>query len=436
MKKISLFFAFIAIGQIFYAQTIDEFTITKEFAEKINNLYRTGLSFKCYNNGLAKVFNGQGVGFINKNGDVVIPIQYDYVRPLSDGLAVVADKDGHYGVFDSMGNNVIPFRYNLIEDFESGVAWARMGELWGVIDKMGNTVVPFQYSWTYDFYDGVAWVSKSGKLSVIDTKGNIAFDASQYEAFYPFHNGYAWVKKEGRWGLIDKQGKIVIPFSSKQYEEYGYFQDGLIWVMDKQRKYGAIDLRGNIVIPFVYSDFSYFENGLAWAYKNGKWGIINKKGNTVIPFQYNFVCDNCERPAYICETQYVYLQDLYDTEFKDSVAAIKKEEKWGFTNKKGKILVPFQFDIANFDNGLYWVEKDGKEGMIDENGNFITQSRVQYKNIGNYNGKMKILGYSESLYLVEYYTTHNGRHITFSGFMDKNGNCTIAEDIIELQIKN
>lgn len=436
MKKIGLILAFIAMGLSAYAQTVDEFTITKEFAEKINKLYRTKLSFKCYNNGLAEVFNGEGVGFINKNGDVVIPIQYDYVRPLSDGLAVVADKEGHYGAFDSLGNIVIPFRYNHIEDFGSGVAWARMGELWGVIDKMGNTVVPFQYSWTYDFYDGVAWVSKNGKLSVIDTKGNIVFDASQYEAFYPFHNGYAWVKKEGRWGLIDKHGKIVIPFSSKQYEEYGFLQDGLIWVKDKQSKYGVIDLRGNIVIPFVYSDFSYFENGSAWAYKNNKWGIINRKGNTIIPFQYNFACDFLARPAYRPVTQYVYLRDLYETEFKDSVAAIKKGDKWGFTNMKGKILVPFQYDIASFDNGLYWVEKDGKEGMIDENGNFITQSRVQYKNIGNYNGKMKILGYSESLYLVEYYTTHNGRHITFSGFMDKNGNCTITEDIIELQIKN
>ena len=35
--------------------------------------------------------------FINKNGDIVIPIEYDDARSFSGGLAVV-EKDGKWGI--------------------------------------------------------------------------------------------------------------------------------------------------------------------------------------------------------------------------------------------------------------------------------------------------------------------------------------------------
>jgi|GEM_PF-3369843 len=46
--------------------------------------------------------------------------------------------------------------------------------------------------------------------------------------------------------------------------------------------------------------------------------------------------------------------------------------KWGYVNKRGKIVIPFKYYTAgNFSEGLARVDLDGKWGFIDKNGNDV-----------------------------------------------------------------
>jgi hypothetical protein len=74
-------------------------------------------------------------GFIDKNGNQVIPLEYDYARGFSEcGLAVVS-KNGLVGAIDTNGNEVIPFIYQSISDFSAdGVAWVVEGKKHGIIE--------------------------------------------------------------------------------------------------------------------------------------------------------------------------------------------------------------------------------------------------------------------------------------------------------------
>ena len=48
------------------------------------------------------------------------------------------------------------------------------------------------------------------------------------------------------------------------------------------------------------------------------------------------------------------------------------EGKWGYVNKKGKLVIPVQYDDANyFSVGLACVKKNDKYGFIDSSGNQI-----------------------------------------------------------------
>ena len=66
-----------------------------------------------------------------------------------------------------------------------------------------------------------------------------------------------------------------------------------------------------------------FHNGLSCVKQNGKYGFIDKKGKVIIPFQF----DDAES-------------------FSDGLAKVRQNDKYGFVDKEGKVVVPFLFDAA------------------------------------------------------------------------------------------
>ena len=72
--------------------------------------------------------------------------------------------------------------------------------------------------------------------------------------------------------------------------------------------------------------------------------------------------------------------DISDYEYKiengkfedNQLAKVKKYNKWGFVNKKGKEIIPVQYEeVDKFHNGLSRVKKNGKYGYIDKTGKEI-----------------------------------------------------------------
>ena len=87
---------------------------------------------------------------------------------------------------------------------------------------------------------------------------------------------------------------------------------------------------------------------------NGKYRFQNYKEEIVIPCLYDDV-------------------NLFE---KDSITGVKVGDKWGFINRTGKVLIPFQFDKAdNFYEGLAAVKKDGLWGFIDLKGNWVIKPK-------------------------------------------------------------
>ena len=123
--------------------------------------------------------NGQ-IGFIDTNGEEVIPFIYDSPIPFGDdefseGRAVVY-KDGKAGVIDLEGNVIIPFKYKRIHDCREGMIWAvNENRKDGFLNRNGEIVIPFgKYHIESDFNEGfiAAWNEEQGNV-YIDKKGNI-----------------------------------------------------------------------------------------------------------------------------------------------------------------------------------------------------------------------------------------------------------------------
>ncbi len=196
-------------------------------------------------------------GYIDKSGEIVIPLCYDDLGDFHEDLAAAAIK-GKWGFINRIGEVVIPFEYDGAKFFSEGLVAVKREKKWGFIDKYGREVIPFEYD-------------------------DLAYGKER------FSNGVVIVKKGKEYGVIDKNGAQIIPFA------YQYVSDGGegFFTITENNKSGFIDRDGKVICPCRYDHVSKFHNGLATvSIKTGSGlldsieGYINTKGEEVIPCQY------------------------------------------------------------------------------------------------------------------------------------------------------
>jgi hypothetical protein len=170
----------------------------------------------------------------------------------------------------------------------------------------------------------------------------------------PFSEGLASVREligpPYGLGYIDHTGKIVI---APQFQ-YAYpFCEGLAQVTNSDHLTGFIDHSGKWVIPAQYTESggeSNFSEGLACVGKkvdappgpsatgipivNFIWGYIDKTGTQVIPFQFTDA-----------------------SAFHDGLAVVSDSKGYGYIDKSGAYAFPARFRLAwSFSEGLARVQ--------------------------------------------------------------------------------
>ena len=109
--------------------------------------------------------------------------------------------------------------------------------------------------------------------------------------------------------------------------------------------------------PLKYDDAWDFSEGLAWVEVNEKYGFIDKSGKVVIPIKYD---------------------DAWD--FSEGLAKVELNGKWGFIDKTDKAVIPIKYDYAwSFSEGLARVERlNGKWGFIDKTDKVVIPIKYDY----------------------------------------------------------
>lgn len=74
-------------------------------------------------------------GFIDKQGQITIPIDYDYCGDFSDGLAVF-EKNGKMGYLDKNGKEVIKAQFDYCKSFHEGLASLEPTENMDILTKL------------------------------------------------------------------------------------------------------------------------------------------------------------------------------------------------------------------------------------------------------------------------------------------------------------
>jgi hypothetical protein len=91
---------------------------------------------------------------------------------------LVVDVDGKYGFIDRSGQFVIPLLFDFAWGFSEGLASVWLGKEAGYIDAIGRFAIPPQFSYARWFRDGLAGVELDGNWGFVTRDGSLAWLSS------------------------------------------------------------------------------------------------------------------------------------------------------------------------------------------------------------------------------------------------------------------
>jgi Zn-dependent protease len=328
--------------------------------------------------------------------------EYDTLSTsFSEGLAGVT-LNGKWGFINQNGKLVIPDQFDEVQKFSGGVATVKVGDLWGVINPEGKWIIQPVNKYPIQFFQGIG-------LSLIDNIGDpipiiYYWDKSGHLVGSSYNRPQlakefqeemaiieipwrAWQEKRdvypvvaisedssvysigSKCGFQDKQGKVVI---KPQFDGCQNFSQGLAAVrVDK--KWGYINKTGKFIISpqFDFADSFFEERGLIVS--NGKIGFIDKTGKVVIKPEFDPNLDDFLRTKFKEYPDRVMPRDVMPYRFSSGLAVVSKDDKCGYIDKTGKFAIEPQFiSCERFDS--YGIAQAKRKYKIDKHWDQFDQS--------------------------------------------------------------
>ena len=221
---------------------------TKVKNETLSNDYVVVGKFGEIHKDWALVQKGNKFGFINRKGEIIVPIEYIAIGMFGEihrDWALV-QKGNEFGFINKSGKVVVPIEYNAIGMFgEIHRDWAlvQKGSEFGFINKVGKVAVPIEYN-------------------AIGMFGEIRRD-------------WALVQKGSEFGFINKVGKVVVPIEYSAIGMFGEIASDLTLVQ-KASRFGLMNFKGEEIISCKYESIQV-KGSTAIVYINGETERIQIK---------------------------------------------------------------------------------------------------------------------------------------------------------------
>jgi hypothetical protein len=293
--------------QLYFIDTKgDTILSSTEQYQLISNPYLRG-SVPTFMDGMLKVKSNGKYGFINLEGELIIPAKYDSVTDFNQGLAAVRIDTSFY-IIDALGNEERITERNIksIDRFSEGfAAYCLSTNKWGFLDKNGSVKIPPRYLSVGFFKRGVTYVEvTNGTFGYVDTTGTWVIwpDLAEGKNF----------SDDCDYVAVYRRGTYTVEFISssgqrntiKEISVSDYFSEDLIKgqknILKNNNEYGFLNPKGEWQIPPQFEDVGLFHNGYCIAFKKNRiLGFIDKTGLWAI------------EPSFTALGNFVRINDIY-----------------------------------------------------------------------------------------------------------------------------
>ena len=403
-----------------------------------------------FNNGYATIKNNGKYGIIDSQGNIKIPIKYDYINHIKTTTVAVVRKDNKrglieiksgtfltpleydnifylnedllhikkdnlFGIMNLSGRIEVPCIYDDFERYPPAVrrffVYLRNGK-WGFLDNNFKESIPFIYDDVTNFSGSKALV-KSGEWYFIDTDGNKCENLPIQPKEKPeFHRGLVFAEDIDRNEyLINSHGKILHVLSEVDRDDFRSTTDNLIRIK-QSGKWGITDTLGNVIVPFYYENITYCSDRIILVKIDGKYGLIDRNAEykEIVPIKYDWIIYHADdlfsvkidgkhglinsKNKFLIPPEYDNIGNSYEGMIK-----LKKDDKWGYADFRGRIRIkPVYDEVGMFYEGLSSFRTGKKWGFIDTKGKEVI--KPEYDNVVFFRcGMAKVLVGDEEFYI-------------------------------------
>ena len=208
----------------------------------------------------------------------------------------------------------------------------------GVIDLQGNIIVPpLEYQPIEGYRDGVILTRRkiiSGKLGDIGAE-HIGFDTNK--PILPFR----------------RNGKVEDKEETNNDRQDLFIDDVAVLMVESGKYFCGVDRQGKLLFK-AQSD------------RRGEGEKIDNLCRSLVGIE----IDNNSISG---DSQ----QGDYENLIRDGMIRVYVNDKYGYANAKGEIVIYPQFDRAyHFEGGVAEVDRDGKWGLIDRTGKIVVEPEL------------------------------------------------------------
>ena len=356
-------------------------------------------------NGIAVTKNEENYyGFINQDGEMLTEFKYLSLTPFKNGLALAKRKDTtlYDTLIDENYNEITSDKFNFSDILDSGLIVVRdKNSLYGLVGRELNEIVPCIYyqfmSWDMHYFingydeDTDTFIKKGGPYKVIngdapifgggfpdnekqgyiDGDGNIVIPVEYDSLGNYMANGLISYSKDGEYGLMNAAGETL-------YADYERYNGDIYSIKENGVITKLVDIKDGSVIGINDIDIvSDYVDGVALATKRTPadedgflshndiyYGLVDVYGNIIRDFDIRI----WDQTSYGGHGSSYYYSFPYM--ISDALVAVRVDEKWGYMDLSGNMIIEPQFDMAyNFEFGYAMVKMGEEYYYIDKDGN-------------------------------------------------------------------
>lgn len=345
-----------------------------------------------YEEDVLRVKKDNKYGLIDYNGKEILPTEYDSIEAL-EGVknSLIIKKEEKIGLCDNQGNIIIEPEYKEIkaigDDYKNGYVVINSDNKYGLVDFTKQVILETKYEEVKPVVSSNMYIVKEdGKLKVIDKDLETLFE-NKFDDVKQLNSENIIFVKNKKYGIMNTKGEIT---TKAEYDNIEYIFDNY-YIAKKSGKYGIIDVNNEKIVPFDYEKISYRKEAdfievekkdaesteiLNNRFEKQLEGIITEVN---IEKGYIRIRTNDEYKYYNFKFEEKDVTELLNT---NTIFLSKKDGKYGYVDKDGKVIVDYIYEDAKEQNsyGYAAVKKDGKWGAIDKNGSEVSECKYDLEN--------------------------------------------------------
>jgi hypothetical protein len=386
---------------------------------QLSKLYHCNIS--TFNNDHAVISYMGKQGVISKNGNLVVPIEYDSII-IADQYFFsnkIQNQKPHWSILDLTGTALHGPEYHEVRQLNDELFAVKINQYWGLTSTKGEQITSCKFDSLvlqedgnilarYFNQEGV--LDKHGEWVIMPTNNKFTYiSPNLYITSDPFcntlvkrlgvdiycssgeiikrRNDLLEIRQDGMLGLLSLNGDVYL---KTRYDYISDLQNDSIYVFKKEGVYGIMAKNGKIL-----TDGHRFEEvhslneeylGMKLA---GKYGFIDVNGKLRIANRYDSIARFSEglaaikligRWGFIDKQERLKVQPRYDEvqEFRNGLALVKRNGKYGLVNGDDRLVLPLDFDkLERIQSGRYISYKEGRYGLVGIDGRELVFPRYE-----------------------------------------------------------